>query len=520
MKNMHWDLTTRYEILLKINNAVISNPEKNSFFKAFINELEKHIPFDGATIHLYDHKKQAMSLYAASGHVIENFIGTDNRPLSMSYFAQKVVLSRKPIIIDDLSPYCEHFPVADLIKIGIRSTLAFPLLIQGRVLATLHFLFRQVPRHINELSEMLTEISHQVAIAINVIAAYNYLKEENESLAQERNYLFEQSSSYMSGDIVYDSPKMKEIISTINQVAETDASVLITGETGTGKDLIARHLHNVSTRREKLFVKVNCPALTTSLFESELFGHAKGAFTGADSNRIGRIEMANGGTLFLDEISELSIGQQAKLLQILQENCFERVGESQSIYVNCRIIAATNENLEQRIIDRAFRKDLYYRLNIIKIHVPSLRERKKDIPILVKYINKQISDEIRRKAPYYTPEALEFLTSYDWPGNVRELKNLVTRMVILHADQEITVDKIRVIICLDDSPSGESDNACNTKAMTTLSETERDHIKAALLACKGVVGGPSGAAEILKIARSTLRYKLKKHNLNPKDFRI
>jgi formate hydrogenlyase transcriptional activator len=518
MKNMHWDLTTRYEILLKINNAVISNPEKNSFFNAFINELKKHIPFDGATIHLYDHKKQDMSLYAASGHVIENFIGKNNRPLSMSYFAQKVVLSRKPIIIEDLSPYCEHFPVADLMKIGIRSTLAFPLIIQGRVFATLHFLFRQVPEHINELSEMLIEISHQVAIAINVIAAYNYLKEENESLVQERNYLFEQSSNYTSRDIIYDSQKMKELMNTINQVADTDASVLITGETGTGKDLIARHLHNVSARREKLLVKVNCPALTSSLFESELFGHSKGAFTGADSNRIGRFETANGGTLFLDEISELSIGQQAKLLQVLQESCFERVGESQSIYVNCRIIAATNENLEQRIIDGAFRRDFYYRLNIIKIHVPSLRERKEDIPILINYINQQKSNEIRRKAPYYTPEALDFLTSYDWPGNVRELKNLVTRMVILHADQEITVDKIRTIICLDSNSSGENNSFYPVGAMTTLSETERDHIKAALMICKGVVGGPDGAAEMLGIARSTLRYKLKKHNLNPKDF--
>jgi len=520
MKGMHWDLETRYKILLKINNAVISNPQKNSFFNAFINELGRHIKFDGATIHLYDQKHQSMRLYASSGHVVENIIGAENRPISMGYFAQKVVLSKKPIIIKDLAPYREYFPVADLMKIGIRATLAFPLIMHDRVLGSLHFLFRNVPEYISELSEMLTEISHQVAIAMNVIAAYNSLREENENLINERDYLLEQSNETNQEELIYISPGMKNIISVIKQVADTDAAILITGETGTGKDLIARHIHSSSARRNKLFVKVNCPALTASLFESELFGHAKGAFTGAESRRIGRFEMASGGTLFLDEISELPMALQAKLLQVLQENRFERVGESRSIEVNTRIVAATNEDLTQKIVAQQFRKDLFYRLNVINIHVPALRDRQEDIPVLVNYINERKSGEIRAMPPHYTPEAMDLLMTHDWPGNVRELRNLVMRILFLHAGQEITDEHISTLMWAQGRDISTVKISNTSGKLSTLMEAEYEHIKEALIKCRGVVGGANGAAAMLGMPRSTLKYRLKKHGLRALDYRL
>ena len=239
---------------------------------------------------------------------------------------------------------------------------------------------------------------------------------------------------------------MSEIMNLVKRVAEIDAPVLITGETGTGKDYLARYMHHISPRKNNMFIKVNCPAISSTLFESELFGHAKGAFTGADSQRIGRFEMGDRGTVFLDEIGELPAGLQAKLLQVLQEKRFERVGDTRPIDVNFRLIAATNRDPEQSIQQGKLRKDLYYRLNIIRIHVPALRDRKKDIPLLVEQINQNEAAQIHQIAPVYSQSALDLLTAYDWPGNVRELKNLVKRMIILKPSEKITIDDVGKMI--------------------------------------------------------------------------
>jgi transcriptional regulator with GAF, ATPase, and Fis domain len=306
---------------------------------------------------------------------------------------------------------------------------------------------------------------------------------------------------------------MAGIMKTIRQSADTDATVLITGETGTGKDYLARCIHNLSPRRSHLFVKTNCPALASSLFESELFGHARGAFTGANDKRLGRFELAHGGTIFLDEIAELPISLQAKLLHILQDGQFERVGDSRPVQIDCRVIAATNKNLQESIRAGTFRQDLFYRLNIVSIHVPPLRERKEDIPLLMKQLTTIQARQMNRPEPVYSDRALERLCRYPWPGNVRELKNLVKRMVILRAGDRISADDVGKII-ESALPQGQK----ISEEVASLRDTERQHILKALARTRGVLGGGRGAAQVLGLPRSTLQYRIKKLHIHPEDY--
>jgi transcriptional regulator with GAF, ATPase, and Fis domain len=289
--------------------------------------------------------------------------------------------------------------------------------------------------------------------------------------------------------------------------------VLITGETGTGKDYLAHCIHNLSARRNHLFVKTNCPALASSLFESELFGHAKGAFTGANDKRLGRFELAHGGTIFLDEIAELPIGLQAKLLHILQDGQFERVGDSRPVQIDCRVIAATNKDLQQSIRAGAFREDLFYRLNIVSIHVPPLRERKEDIPLLMKQLTLIQARQMNRPEPIYSYRALERLCGYPWPGNVRELKNLVKRMIILRPGDEISADDVEKIL-ESALPQGQGMD----ENLLSHRDSERQHIVKTLTRTRGAIGGPNGAARLLGLPRSTLQYRIKKLAIQPRDY--
>ena len=316
---------------------------------------------------------------------------------------------------------------------------------------------------------------------------------------------------YFSQNFYYISPEISEIMDLVKRVAAIDAPVFITGETGTGKDYLARYIHHISSRKNHMFIKVNCPTIPSTLFESELFGHAKGAFTGADSQRIGRFEMGDKGTVFLDEIGELPAGLQAKLLQVLQERRFERVGDNQPIDVNFRLIAATNRDPEKSIQQGKLRKDLYYRLNIIRLHVPALRDRKKDIPLLIEQINNKEAKQIHQPAPTYSQPALDLLTAYHWPGNVRELKNLVKRMIILKPNETIRIKDIEKIVDLKNRA-----DTTYKSSLPTLAESERHSIEQALIRCRGVIGGENGAARLLCVARSTLQYRMNKYGIKPK----
>ena len=509
---MRWNPAIRYQILLRINNAVITRTTREDLFRALATELRKHFPYDRLSINLYDAKAHSLSYFAAADGIDPEGISCkDSRPLAKGAISRMAIESRQPVIIDNLRRYTGLSSIGSMVNAGLTATMAFPLIIRNRMLGTIHFSFKKSPDHISELTEVLTDVSKQVAIAVDNMLAYTDLKRLNENLLREKRYLMAHVDDYQQDSFIFASQSMIKIMSLIEKVAKTDASVLITGETGTGKDYLARCIHNLSPRRDHLFVKISCPALAPSLFESELFGHTKGAFTGADSQRIGRLELANDGTVFLDEVSELTDSLQAKLLNVLQDRQFERVGDSRPIEVNFRVIAATNKDLETEIQSGQFRRDLYYRLNTVNLHVPPLRKRTEDIPLLIKKLTEIQAIKINRPAPKYTEQALRRLRKYHWPGNVRELKNLVKRMVILRPGERIT--NMDIINIISTTFQGEP-----SKNVTTLADAEREHIELALIKCGGVVGGRNGAARLLGLPRSTLQYRLKKFSLDPKDY--
>jgi transcriptional regulator with GAF, ATPase, and Fis domain len=336
-------------------------------------------------------------------------------------------------------------------------------------------------------------------------------EEEVDQLQSEKTYLQEElRSEYNFDEIVGTSPPMQEVFDAIEQVAGTETTVLITGETGTGKELVARALHDRSDRADQVFVKVNCAALSSDLIESELFGHEKGAFTGATERREGRFELADGGTLLLDEIGELPLETQAKLLRALQHQAFERVGGSTTIEVDTRILAATNRDLEAEVEAGRFRSDLYYRLNIFPIELPPLRERDGDIPLLAEHFCDLFAQRTGKEIAGLTAHARAVLEGYDWPGNVRELANILERAVILTREDRIRAEHLSI------SGGTGPDGAAS---FATLEEVQRRHIEQALEATGGVVGGEEGAARLLDVKRTTLLSRMDRLGVDPDEFR-
>ncbi len=511
---MHWKTETRYKMLLEINNAVVTRTDREELFQTLARELRKHFAFDRMAINIYDAQTQSISYFAAADGIQPGGVLTRlSRPLADGAIARMVVQSRQPTIIDDLSRYTDLSSIGSMVHAGLNATMAFPMLVRNRILGSIHFSFRSAPEHITELTEVLTDVSRQVAIAVDNMLAYTELEKLNKNLEREKEFLLKSGEEYQQDEFFFVSAAMGRIMNTIERAADTDATVLITGETGTGKDYLAHCIHNLSSRRRHLFVKTNCPALASSLFESELFGHAKGAFTGANDKRLGRFELAHGGTIFLDEIAELPIGLQAKLLHILQDGQFERVGDSRPVQIDCRVIAATNKNLQACIRAGTFRQDLFYRLNIVSIHVPPLRERVEDIPLLMVNLTRIQARQMNRPEPGYSRRALQRLCDYPWPGNVRELKNLVKRMVILRPGDEISLDDVDKLI-EPARPHGSDDDGKIDK----LRDTERRHILKTLVKTRGVLGGPLGAARLLGIPRSTLQYRIKRLGITPEDY--
>lgn len=510
----HWSTATRYQILLSINNAVITRTTAHAFFQALAAELRRHFDYSRLSINLYDESEQALSYFSAADGIAPAGISSmESRPLSKGAIARMVIQSGQPVIIDDLTRYTDLSSIGSLVKAGLKSTLAFPLVVRNKTLGTIHFSYKEAPPFISELAEILTEVSRQVALAVDNMSAHMKLNALNKNLVRAKKYLMAQSGEYQTDGFHYASPVMGEIMAVIGRVADTGVPVLITGETGTGKDYLARCIHNQSTRREHLFVKINCPALSAPLFESELFGHAKGAFTGADVERAGRFEMADKGTVFLDEIADLPTTLQAKLLEVIQERRFERVGDNRPLSADFRVIAATNRDIRTSIAQGTFRNDLYYRLNTVTIQVPSLRERKEDIPLLMVRITAEQAKRLNCPPPHYPDKTLAWLADYSWPGNVRQLKNLVKQMVILRPGQVIGVREIQKAVGEDmaePAPAG--------KRVLTWAEAERQSIVRALKKSNGAVGGRNGAARVLGLPRSTLQYRLRKHKINPRDY--
>jgi formate hydrogenlyase transcriptional activator len=526
----------RYQLLLEINNAVVTRLGLQSLLHAISESLRKVIPHDSAAISLYDPETSQLRLHSFDlGYASDLEEGAlfplEGTPEGLAF------KSRRPVVIRKLD--LKEFPAAQIehaYNDGLRSGCSIPLVAHDRTLGTLDIASRRENAFTDEDAELLTHIARQIALAVENALAYREISELKDKLAQEKLYLEEELRSEMNFDqIVGGSPALRRVLEMVETVAPSDSTVLLLGETGTGKELVARAIHDHSRRKDRTFVKLNCAAIPTGLLESELFGHEKGAFTGAITQKVGRLELAHQGTLFLDEVGDIPLEIQPKLLRALQEREFERLGNTRTKKVDVRMVAATNRDLERMIADREFRSDLYYRLNVFPIRIPPLRERREDIPLLVRYFAQKFAQQMEKRIETIPAAAIKALTEWEWPGNVRELGNFIERAVILTRGTSLDVPLTELRKAQTDSPPSvsppqdhqeiarivkETINALDGKKRVAdeYADKQRDEIVRALNECQGRVGGNDGAATRLGINRTTLLSRMKKFGINPKQF--
>jgi formate hydrogenlyase transcriptional activator len=513
--------------LVEIQRAVAGHLERKALFMAVADALQGVISLDRVVLLLPGGDPATLTVYAASGKTGIQFFEGETIPRAGT-IAGWVVDHGRPLIVGRADEIRQRFPSshARIRQEGMDSVVVVPLLAEGRCVGALA-LMAQVADALADVSpSLLEQIAAAVAVAVDHCIAYEELQSLRDRLARENVYLQEEiRREHPFEELVGSSPALLAILRQVEQVAPTDTSVLILGETGTGKELIARAIHNRSTRRDRPLVKVNCAAISAGLVESELFGHVKGAFTGALERRVGRFELADGGTIFLDEIGELPLETQVKLLRVLQEQEFEPVGSNRSVRVNVRVIAATNRDLPEAIRAGRFRTDLFYRLNVLPIEVPPLRSRRADIPQLVTFFLSGFVKKFGKRISSISPETMARLTSYAWPGNIRELQNIVERAVVLCDGPVLELDQELVPISglasaatpgeAREAP-GHADPGAATPGepssaeLPTLEEAERRHIVAALERTGGVIHGPRGAARILDLHPNTLRSRMER----------
>lgn len=493
----------RQRLLLEINNAVVSHLNLRDLLKAISACLRQVIPHDLAAISLYDPESRQLLSHALDFPKNQEFFGI-GLPIPIEGTPTgRAFTSRQTVLVRHLDP--AQFP-EEVIKSaaaeGLKSGCSIPLISHNRVLGTLDIASLHDDAFTEQDAELLTQVGSQIAIAVENALAYQQIEALKNKLAKEKLYLEEEirATGHNFEEIVGESAVLKRILQQVETVAPTDSTVLIQGETGTGKELIARAIHNLSGRHERTFVKMNCAAIPTGLLESELFGHERGAFTGAIAQKIGRFELAHQGTLFLDEVGDISLELQSKLLRVLQEQEFERLGSNRTIKVNVRLITATNQDLAQMVAEKHFRGDLYYRLNVFPVTLPSLRERTEDIPLLIRYFAQKYARQMNKPIETIPAEAIAALSKYPWPGNIRELENLIERSVILSQGSELRV------------PLGElkGSSAASSDGNATLEAAERKHILRVLQETNWVIGGPSGAAARLGMKRTTLQSKIQR----------
>lgn len=488
--------------LLDINNAIVTKLTREELFTAIAEVLARVIEFDRLALAMYDPESDVLRLVTYAGPYHRDDYTPIGRVLDLNDSpAGRAFLSQKPVLRRDLESERQTSSEQRAYGHGFRSLCALPLTIRGRKIGAITVGSLAKDQYTEADAEFLVEVANQIAIAVDNMK----LHEETEALKArfeaEAVYLQEEiKTEYNFDEIIGRSLPIRQLLRKVEQVAPTEATVLIQGETGTGKELVARAVHDRSRRNDRPLVKVNCGSIPAGLVESELFGHEKGAFTGATQRRVGRFELANGGTIFLDEVTELPIDTQVKLLRVLQEGEFERVGSSQTIKVDVRAIAATNRDLKEVVKNGTFRSDLFYRLNVFPLAVPALRERKDDIPLLVNFFLSKFGKKLGKDVRGVSQKSMDNFLHYDWPGNVRELQNIVERAAVLASGPIVQIEESMV-------GSGE---IARESAVDTLENAERNHILRALNETHWVVHGKKGAAEILGINPSTLRSRMEK----------
>jgi formate hydrogenlyase transcriptional activator len=496
----------RLKLLLDVNNTVVSVLDLRELLNTVSGSLRSLVPHEYASIALYDPQSNRLNIHAldfpvSKGMLTEGlWVPVEGSPTG------RALSTGQPVSITarDIEQFGSDIARRILAE-GLKSALCLPLIAHGRPLGTLTVASLHEERFPENDAELLQHVANQIAIGVENALAYGKVVARARRLAEEKHYLQDEiRTEHNFEEIIGDSPALKRILDQVRTVAPTDSTVLIVGETGTGKELIARAIHNLSARRGRALVKVNCAAIPTGLLESELFGHEKGAFTGAITQRIGRFELAHRGTLFLDEVGDIPLELQPKLLRVLQEQEFERLGSTRTTRVDVRLVAATNADLGQKVAEGQFRSDLYYRLNVFPLLVPPLRERREDIPLLALYFAQKYARRMKKPIETIPARAMNALTEYHWPGNVRELENFIERAVILTRgiELELPVNELR--------QRGPAATISRPSTLATLEHAEREHIVRALTETAWVIGGPAGAAARLGMKRTTLQSRMRK----------
>jgi formate hydrogenlyase transcriptional activator len=504
----------RLRLLLELNNSIASNLELRELLQTVSANARRVMRCDVTSVMLRDPHTNQLRTYAqdfpeSRGFIREGIVVPPESPMEKVFSTGEAWVG----YARDLPNLQQDVGFAE----GLKSGCGLPLLSRKRVLGVLALGRRDETPFSSDDVAFLTQVASQIAIAVENALAYKQIADLKDKLSQEKLYLEDEIRTELNfEDIVGTSTVLKRLLKQVETVAPTESTVLIHGETGVGKELIARAIHDLSGRSSNAFVKLNCAAIPTGLLESELFGHEKGAFTGAIAQRIGRFELASNGTVFLDEIGEIPLELQPKLLRVLQEREFERLGNSRTLRSDARLIAATNRDLEVLVSEQKFRSDLFYRLNVFPIRVPPLRERPEDIPLLVRHFAAQFARRINKKIETIPSEAMKALARYHWPGNIRELQNVIERAVITSegpilkvplSDLKTRTASTTAAVAIDNHGASMAEPR---KAGAEAEQAERERILRALEQTNWVVAGPNGAALLLGIKRSTLQFRIRK----------
>jgi formate hydrogenlyase transcriptional activator len=498
----------RLRLLLEVNNNVISHLELSDLFQAVSSALRDCFHHEYTGLWLFEEGSPRLRCvgmdFPSTRGFIEKIQSADLTPEEVAE-----VRARLPRLIKqrDIAQLPAQFASPALAE-NLRSGVTIPLVSGSKPLGILTLGSTDESTFQQEELALLLQVGNQVALAIDNALAYERVAEARNQLNTEKTYLeAEIRYDHNVEDIIGKSRALRETLSKAKVVAETDATVLLLGETGTGKELIARLIHNLSSRRDHTFVKLNCAAVPSGLIESELFGHERGAFTGAVATKVGRFELAHRGSLFLDEVGDIALDLQPKLLRVLQEKEFERLGSTRTLKVDARLVAATNQDLSQMVASGEFREDLYYRLAVFPIQLPPLRERREDIPVLVEYFVARYASRMKKRIKEIPTPVLQAMTEWTWPGNIRELQNFIERAVILTTGEclEVPLEELK--------PPRTRQAATETARSLTLREVEREAILEALRKANGRISGPGGAAELLGLKRTTLQYRMRLLNI-------